>query len=121
VKRVGVVLVVWVWLVLAARLPAAGLPLGAASGVVSKATANVLFIYPQDANGELGPKMVLKLRGTSNVYLVTTHVRARQPVVVQRAIDPRSLAPNQPIAVIYTATRDEYILLSAVAQQVVGR
>jgi hypothetical protein len=117
----GAVLFVCVWLVLVARLPAAGLPLGTATGVVGKATANVLFICPQDSNGQLGPKMVLKLRGTSNVYLVTTHVRARQPVVVQRAIEPRSLAPNQPIAVIYTATRDEYILLSAVAQQVGGR
>jgi hypothetical protein len=113
----------WAALVMGMLMILAGLgraaeppPLGTATGLVSKATANVLFILPRGADGRFEKKLPLKLRGTSKATAVGTQKRAGQEVLVQRDVDIKDLQPNQGIAVIYASTPDGFILLSAVVQ-----
>jgi hypothetical protein len=96
--------------------PAEPPALGTVTGLVSKATANVLFIHPRGPDGRLEKKMALKLRGTSKATMVSAQQRAGQVVLVQRDVDFKDLQPNQPIAVIYTSTQDGLVLLTAVVQ-----
>jgi hypothetical protein len=109
------VLVLSTWLLLVVAGSAADLPLRTASGTVRKATANVLFVNPRGPDGRFQETLVLKLSGTTNVSTLTTRMRGGKPVLIQKETDPRTLQPNQTIAVIYLVTKDELLLLSAVA------
>lgn len=120
-KHASWLVVVVVWLAPVQAGSTAGLPLATASGVVKKATANVLLVTPRGPDGRFGKTLALKLSGTSKVTLMTSQTRGGQVVVVQNPTAPRDLQPNQPIAVIYTIVQDEAVLLSAVAQPAPGK
>jgi hypothetical protein len=107
-------LVVSLWFVLIPAAFAADLPVGTASGTVKKATANVLFVNPRGPDGRFQETLVLKLSGTAKVYTLTTQLRGGKPVLVQKETDVRTLQPNQAIAVIYTVTKEDLLLLAAV-------
>jgi hypothetical protein len=111
--RFAVVLGFWLGLATAA---AANPALGTASGMVKKATANVLLFYPRGPDGRFQDTLVLKVTGTTRVFTLTTEKRGGQVVAVQRETDHRTLQPNQAIAVIYTVVENERVLLTAVAQ-----
>ena len=113
--RLRLVLILSTWWLLAATVSAANPPLATASGTVKKATANVLFVLPRGPDGRFQEALVLKLSGTTKVYTLTTQMRGGKPVLVQKETDPKTLQPNQTIAIIYTVTKDDLILLSAVA------
>jgi hypothetical protein len=90
-------------------------PLMAATGTVVKANPNVLIIRPRQADGRFGSALVLKATGTTNATVLRTR-GAAQTVFVQQGITLKELQPNQAIAVIYTSSGEEYVLLSAVAR-----
>jgi hypothetical protein len=90
------------------------LPLVTAVGRVVKANPNVILVRPVEPGGQLGKAIALKVRGTSRVSTVAVQRRRGQTVTVQRQVEPQSLRPDQVIAVIYTRTTDEAVLLSAV-------
>ena len=97
------------------EIAAAPPPLMAATGTVVKANPNVLIVRPRQANGRFGSALVLKATGTTNVTLLRTRGTA-QTVFVLQSVTLKDLQPNQAIAVIYTSSGEEYILLSAVAR-----
>jgi hypothetical protein len=101
--------------------PAADPTVVVASGIVSKATDNVLFILPRGPDGRFDKKLPLKLSGTSRVTMLGTQKRAGKVVVTQRDVDVKSLQPNQVIAVIYAAADDGSVLLTAVVQPAAAR
>jgi hypothetical protein len=115
-SRLRWAIVLGLGLALAAAAPAAHPALGTASGVVKKATANVLLVSPRSPDGRFKETLVLKVTGTTRVFMLTTEMRGGQLVAVQRATDPRPLQPNQGIAVIYTVVDNETVLLTAVVQ-----
>lgn len=115
-SRLRFAIVLGAWLLLAQVSPAAEPPLATLTGVVSKATPNVLMVKPRGPEGRFNPTMVLKLRGTSKVFTVGTQTRRGQTVVVQRETSPGDLGENQVIVAIYTVVKDENILLTAVVQ-----
>ena len=115
-NRLRLAIVLGLWLGLAAAAPAANPALGTASGMVKKATASVLLVYPRGPDGRFKDTLVLKVTGTTRVFTLTTEKRGSQVVAVQRDTDPRTLQPNQAIAVIYTVVENETVLLTAVAQ-----
>lgn len=88
--------------------------LATASGLVGKATANVLIVRPRGADGRFGHTVTVKVRGTSGVTVVSIETRGGKPTLVQRTMAVHQLQPNQPVAVIYAALGDENVLLSAV-------
>lgn len=90
--------------------------LAAASGVVGKATANVLIVHPRGSDGRFGQSITLKTRGTSGVTVVSTEKRGGKATLVQRTMAVHDLQAKQPVAVIYAALGDENVLLSAVAE-----
>lgn len=113
-KRACAVVVVVLFLVgINERLAAAPPPLLTASGTVVKANANVLILRPRLPDGRFDQAVTLKIRGTSTVTLLRTRGAG---VLVQQSTTVKDLQPNQTIAVIYTNTGDEYVLLSAVAR-----
>ena len=112
-RRLGF-LVCILWLGLVPAGSAADLAFGTASGIVKKATANVLFVTPRGPDGRFQETLVLKLSSTAKVYTLTTQLRGGKPILVQKETDPRTLQPNQAIAVIYTVTKEDLLLLSAV-------
>src|SRR5579885_3436769 len=87
----------------------------AATGTVVKANPSVLIIRPRQADGRFGSALVLKATGTTNATMLRTRGNA-QAVFVQQGITLKDLQPNQAVAVIYTSTGEEYVLLSAVAR-----
>jgi hypothetical protein len=97
-------------------LQAAPPPLLTASGIVVKANANVLIVRPRLADGRFDNALTLKLRGTSTATVLRTRGGSGMPTLVQQSTSIKDLQPNQTIAVIYTNTGDEYVLLSAVAR-----
>lgn len=118
-RRYGLVIVLAIgW---AADGPAAPPPVGTASGVVKKATANVLLIVPRGPDGRFGKTLTLKLSGTSKVTTLGTQTREGRTTFVQRDTEPARLQPNQGIAVIYTVVENDTVLLSAVAQPAGGK
>lgn len=120
-QRASWMIVVVVWLAPAGAGSTAGLPLATTTGMVKKATANVLFVVPRGPDGRLAKTLVLKLSGTSKVTALTRQTRGGQTVVVQKETAPRDLRPNQAIAVIYTVVQNEAVLLTAVVQPVAGK
>ncbi len=115
-------MIVWVlWLVPAQAGCTANLSLATASGVVKKATANVLLVVPRGPDGRFAKTLALKLSGTSKITTLTRQTRGGRAVLVQQDTAPRMLQPNQPIAVIYTVVQDEAILLTAVVQPASGK
>jgi hypothetical protein len=91
-------------------------PLLTLHGKVEKADKDSLTIQPRGADGKYGKSMVLKLTGTSKISTLTTQVRNRKTVVVQKDTEAKDLEANQTIAVIYTQLKEGSILLSAVVQ-----
>ena len=69
----------------------------------------------RSADGRFGGALALKVRGTSKVVTLLPQDRGGQTVLTQRETDPKTLQPNQPIAVVYTVLKDEYVLLQGVA------
>jgi hypothetical protein len=102
------------WLALAAAAAAANPPLRTATGTVKKVTANVLFVNPRGPDGRFQDTLVLKLSGSTKVYTLAAQLRGGKPILVQKETDPRTLQPDQTIAVIYAVTQEDLLLLSAV-------
>lgn len=86
------------------------------AGVVVKANASVVILRPRGADGQLGKAVVLKVRGTSKAYVLSTQKRDGQIVPVQRESEPKDLQPDQLIAAIYTVVNDDAVLLVAIVQ-----
>jgi len=103
-------------LLLPAFCPAADLPLSSASGIVVSSNAAVLIIRPRNAEGQFEKALTLKVRGTSKFATLTMRKQAGKVVPVQQDASATDLNKNQVVAVIYTTTGGEYVLLSAVAQ-----
>jgi hypothetical protein len=91
-------------------------PLLTAHGKVEKVDKDSLTIQPRGADGKYGKGMVLKLTGTTRISTLTTQVRNRKTVVVQKDTEAKDLEANQTIAVIYTQLKDGAVLLTAVVQ-----
>jgi hypothetical protein len=108
------------WAVLAA-VAAANPPVGAASGVVKKVTANTLIMVPRGPDGRFTGTLVLKLSGTSRAYALVPQTRGGQVVLAQKETDVHGLQPRQGVAVIYAVLENDVVLLTAVAQPGAGR
>jgi hypothetical protein len=115
-SRSRIAIIACVYLLAAATGSGAEPTVMVASGVVSKATGDVLIVNPPNAEGRFGSAMALKGRGTSNLPTLTTQDRGGQLIMLQKEVSPAFLQPNQPIAVIFVALRDDNILLAAVVQ-----
>jgi hypothetical protein len=87
-----------------------------AQGKVEKADKDSLTIQPRGSDGRFGKSVVLKLTGTSKISTLTTQVRNRKTVLVQKDTDAKDLEANQVIAVIYTQMKEGAVLLTAVVQ-----
>lgn len=95
---------------------AAGLPLGTATGIVVSANSSVLIVRPRNSEGQFGPALTLKVRGTSKITTLTTRKTGGKVVPVQNDADVSAARKNQVIAVIYTTMDGDRVLLSAVVQ-----
>ena len=100
--------------ILAGLCPAADLPLRSASGIVVSANPSVVIVRPRNAEGQFGEALALKVHGTSKFATLGARQQAGKTILVQTDASPRDLRKNQPIAVIYTVTPMESVLLSAV-------
>ncbi|HZU38665.1 MAG TPA: hypothetical protein VFA18_22250 [Gemmataceae bacterium] len=101
-------------LLLVGLAPAAGLPLGSATGTVVSANSSTIIIRPRNAEGQFGSALTLKVRGTTHITTLTTRRQGGQVVLVQNETDAGSVRKNQVIAVIYTTTGSDRVLVSAV-------
>jgi hypothetical protein len=109
---VAMLAVVWVVPAIRAEAP----PLLTAQCKVEKADKDSLTIQPRGADGKFGKSLVLKLTGTSKISTLTTQVRNRKTVLVQKDTEAKDLEANQIIAVIYTQLKEGTVLLTAVVQ-----
>lgn len=93
------------------------LPLQTASGTVDKVEKDVLSVKPRGADGKFQKTLALKIAGTSKVTVLTPQNRGGKVILTQRDADAKDLAAGQTIAVIYTESgKDGLVLLSAVTQ-----
>lgn len=90
---------------------AEGPELSVATGTVAKADKDLISIATSDKR-----KLDLKVTGTSNLRILTPQKRADRTVITQRNTDAADLMPGQMIAVIYTISDKEKVLLSAVVK-----
>jgi hypothetical protein len=101
---------------LAGRGYAADIPLTTAHGVVERATKDSLTFLPRRADGKFDKSIALKITGTSKITIVGTRMQGKNVVVTQREAEPKDLAKNQQVAVIFAKGKDGNILLAAVVQ-----
>ena len=93
------------------------LTLQTASGVVDKADKDSVTVKPRGANGQFQKAIALKVTGTSKVTVLTPQKRGEKVILTQRDGDAKDLTAGQTVAVIYTESgKDGLVLLSAVAQ-----
>lgn len=115
-KRFSACLILIVLLAANQMVQAAPPPLLTATGVVVKANANALLVRPRLPDGRFDKALALKIKGTSTATLLRTRAGSGGAVLVQQETPIRDLQPNQAVAVIYTNSGDDLILLSAVAR-----
>jgi hypothetical protein len=102
-------------LLLAGLCSAADLPLSTASGVVISSNTSKLLVRPRNAEGQFEKALALKVTGTSKFAMLVTRKQGAKLVPVQQEASATDLQKNQGVAVIYTNTGSEYVLLTAVA------
>jgi hypothetical protein len=100
--------------VLALAGRAADLPVQAVSGTVVSANESVVIVQPRSSAGQFTKKLALKVRGTTKIYTLGSRKQGGKTVPVQREAAPGDLRKNDRIAVIFTQTAEEYVLLQAV-------
>ena len=110
----------WLLVLAGAAAAADAPPLLAARGTVDKVARNALTVRPRGPDGRFDRAITLKLTGTSKV--ATLQLRSDKKVVVaQKETDPRSLVAGQDIALVYTAVKNDLILLTAVVHPAPGK
>jgi hypothetical protein len=112
-KAMVVALVGLLWA--AGRSPAQ-VPVSTATGVIEKVGKDSLTVLPRGASGKFEKSLVLKVAGTSNVFILTTRMQGRKTIAQQRQVKADDLKKDQPVAIIYIKAKDGAILLCAVAQ-----
>ena len=85
--------------------------LSTATGKVEKAEKETVAIHIGEKPGKT---LRLKTTGTSKITLLSPQVRDGKTVLTQRAAETSDLAAGQPIAVIYTTSDKDTVLLHAV-------
>jgi hypothetical protein len=86
----------------------------AAQGVVDKVEKDSLTIKPRGKDGRFEKAVVLKLTGTSKISTLSTQMRGKATIFVQKETDSKELQPNQPIALVYATGQGGTVLLTAV-------
>jgi hypothetical protein len=110
-----------VWLVLAARTPAADPVVLTAQGTVEKTDKDSVTVRPRGPDGKFGKNLVLKVTGTTRITTLVPQVRGGKQVLTQNQTEAKELQPKQAISVIYAAVANENTLLTAVVHPADGK
>jgi hypothetical protein len=100
----------------AGPVAAADVPISTATGMVEKGGKDSLTIRPRRPDGKFDKSLVIKVAGTSKVFLLTTRMQGKKTIAVQNLSSSEDLKRNMPVTVVYIKLKDGAILLYAVAQ-----
>jgi hypothetical protein len=93
-----------------------GTPLLTAHGVVEKVGKDTLTVQPRTEAGKFGKAIVLRVTGTSRISLLGSRVTDGKVVFTQKDVDFKVLRAKQPVAVVYSTSKKDNVLLTAVVQ-----